>query len=126
MKFDRLALDIHYGIAPFSPCLGLGAKDSTGGKTLSTGGLGGLCFVGEKPGLLGLRLWRAGPLTGLVDGFGGGARGDLCLTGERPADSFVYLDGGLLGVFTLAEYGATARGDVCFFGDKPEDGGASR
>lgn len=116
------------------PCFGLGARVSTGGMTFSTpfpitgGALGGLCFVGEKPGLLGLRLWRAGPLMGLDEGSTGRGRGDRCLIGDiAPASGWSgKVGGGLAAGSAGAGFRGAGRGDVCFVGDRPGDEGASR
>ena len=121
------------GIPP-SACFGLGARVSTGGMTFSaplpiTGGaLDGLCFVGEKPGLLGLRLWRAGPLMGLDDGSTGRGRGDRCFIGETPpASGWSWkVGGGLAAGSAGTGIRGAGRGEVCLIGDRPGDGGASR
>ena len=72
-------------------CSGLGFRVSTGGMTPLTndgGCLGGLCLVGEKPGLGANLFDSAGAAIGLDNRVPAddAARGELCLMGERVGD----------------------------------------
>lgn len=92
------------------------------------GGLGGLCLVGEKPGLGALLFNRAGPAIGLEDGslkpFARGAgRGELCLTGERPGDRGACCRIGLIAESPVVFSRGTARGEARLVGEKPGEGG---
>lgn len=90
------------------------------------GCLGGLCFVGEYPGLGIVLFGRAGPATGLEEGlFGSGAgRGELCLTGERDGDCEACRSIGLGARGPSVLPSGVWRGDICLIGENPGDGGA--
>ena len=118
-------------LLPSHSCGRLGFRASTGGiipLLNKGGGLGGLCLVGEKPGLGALLFNRAGPAIGLEEGSfkpftRGAGRGDFCLAGERPGDRGACCGIGLITESAVVCPGGAARGEARLVGEKPGDGG---